>query len=215
MAEDKQTILIVCETCDARVQATVEGSYVEFEEGPSVSIRFLLLRCPECRSPLLASQNDEDGRYFAGAGDPDPWGGVERLYPDTRRRHLGVSVPEAIGKAFDEARACFETAKAYTACAIMCRKVLDGVCDSHDAKGDNLAQRVKDLAEQGVLDKRLLEWITAVRVVGNEAAHDINITVSREDASDLLDLAEAVTEYLYTFKEKFDAFQKRRHRREN
>jgi hypothetical protein len=50
----------------------------------------------------------------------------------------------------------------------------------------------------------------ATRLVGNEAAHDVNITVSREDASDLLDLAEAVAEYLYTIKEKFESFSKRR-----
>jgi hypothetical protein len=38
----------------------------------------------------------------------------------------------------------------------------------------------------------------------------VKVTVSREDAGDLLDLTEAVLEYLYTFKEKFEAFQKRR-----
>jgi len=80
-------------------------------------------------------------------------------------------------------------------------------------KKGNLAQRLKALSDQGLLDKRLYEWIETLRVVGNEAAHDVSVTVPREDASDLLELAEAVAEYLYTFKEKFDAFQRRRNTR--
>lgn len=72
---------------------------------------------------------------------------------------------------------------------------------------------MKDLSDRGELDKRLYKWITTLRMAGNEAAHDVKVTVSRDDASDLLDLTEAVAEYLYTFKEKFEAFQKRRETR--
>jgi len=205
----EETIVVSCDRCDARVAGAVEGSYEKYVDEPGFAVRLLLLRCPECASPILVSQDDEDARFHHD-DDGERWGRPTRMYPESEKRQLGVSVPAQIRKAFAEARSCLDYGKAYTACAIMCRKVLEGVCDSHKAEGNNLANRLKNLSERGELDKRLYEWITTLRIVGNEAAHDVNVTVSREDASDLLDLTEAVTEYLYTFKEKFEAFQKRR-----
>lgn len=207
--KSKEIIVANCSRCSARVSATVEGNYHQYLDDPGFSVRWALLKCPTCLSAILVAQDDEEARF--GHGDPDePWSDTRVLYPVVNRRQLGQAVPEPIRRAFTEARTCFDDAKAYTACAIMCRKVLEGICDSHNAKKGNLAQRLKSLSDQGILDKRLYEWIDTLRVVGNEAAHDVAITVAREDASDLLELAEAVSEYLYTFKEKYDAFQSRR-----
>jgi hypothetical protein len=66
------------------------------------------------------------------------------------------------------------------------------------------------LRDAGEIDDRLLEWGNALRMVGNEAAHDVLAEISREDAEDILDFTEAILEYLYTFKERFDQFQERR-----
>jgi hypothetical protein len=208
-AVDKnETMLVECGVCEATVAAVVEGSYDRYIEGPGYAIRWSLLSCPVCVTPIVVAQDDDDARYVDGEGDR--WGRPSRLYPTAPDRQLGVAVPAPIRTAFAEARACYTEAKAYTACAIMCRKVLEGVCNSHGAATGTLASRLKQLSDSGQLDKRLFEWTTALRMVGNEAAHDVDITVSREDAGDLLDLAEAVAEYLYTFKEKFDNFQARR-----
>ncbi len=209
-SESKETLLVTCEHCEARVSAPVEGTYEHHYDPPGYSIRYSLLRCPECAAPILASQDDEDARYGTADEDDETWSKPTRMYPEPAKRQLGAAVPEPIRKAFGEAQSCYADARAYTACAIMCRKVLEGVCESHSAKGNSLAARLKDLADRGELDKRLFEWTTTVRMVGNEAAHDVGVTVSRDDASDLLDLAEAVSEYLYTFKEKFEAFERRR-----
>ena len=203
----KETILVPCAECEATVTGTVEGSYEEYAEEPGFHVRWSLLRCPSCKSAVLIVQDDEDSRFGMGSGDR--WGNPTRLYPETDDRQLGAAVPSPIRAAFAEARACYKEAKAYTACAIMCRKVLEGVCESHGASSGSLAQRLKQLSDSGQIDKRLFEWTDAMRLVGNEAAHGVSATVSREDASDLLDLAEALAEYLYTIKEKFDAFSKR------
>ncbi len=209
--KEKETMLVACEHCEARVSATVQGSFSSYIEGPDYSFKYSLLQCPICKSPMLVQQNDEEARW----GNPEdyndnPWSVPERIYPEPERGQLGLSVPDPIRKAFAEAYACYANGKAYTACAIMCRKVLEGICGTHGAEGNNLAARLKNLSDKGILDKRLYEWITTLRTVGNEAAHDVEVTVSRDDAKDLLDLAEAVSEYLYTFKEKFEAFKKRR-----
>jgi len=203
-----ETLLVDCETCEATVAGNVEGSYYRYIDKAGFSVRWSLLSCPACSNPIVVAQDDDDMRYGPDSGAA--WGRVERVYPAPNERQLGVAVPTPIRTAFAEARACYTDAKAYTACAIMCRKVLEGVCNSHGATNGTLAARLKKLSDDGFLDKRLFEWTTALRMVGNEAAHDVDVTVSREDAGDLLDLAEAVAEYLYTFKEKFENFQKRR-----
>ena len=206
----KETIVVTCESCAARVAGTVEGSYVEYVDEPGFAVRHSLLKCPKCGEPILVWQDDEDARYAQDGEDVDRWSNAKQIYPVENARQLGTSVPDPIRKAFAEALSCFREAKAYTASAIMCRKVLEGVCDSYSAKGGNLASRLKNLADAGKLDKGLYEWSTTVRMAGNEAAHDVSVTVSQEDASDLLDLAEAVAVYLFTFKEKFENFKKRR-----
>ncbi|MFO1248910.1 MAG: DUF4145 domain-containing protein [Alphaproteobacteria bacterium] len=210
-AKEKETIIIHCDHCEAKVAATVEGEYDKHFDEIDFAMRYTLLRCPECHIAMLGAQDDEESRYSPlGLEDDDRWSRATRLFPASDQRKLGTAIPEPIRQTFAEALDCFEKSKSYTASAIMCRKVLEGVCDSHGAKKGNLATRLKDLYDKGELDKRLFDWITALRIAGNEAAHDVNVTVSREDAGDLLDLTEAVAEYLYTFKEKFDEFQKRR-----
>lgn len=205
----KELIVVNCTRCSARVSGTVEGQFNEHLDEAGFTVRWSLLKCPTCFAAILIAQDDEAARY-GGSDDGELWADTRVLYPVNKRRELGAAVPEPIRTAFGEARTCFDDARAYTACAIMCRKVLEGICDSHGAKRGSLAQRLKSLADQGVLDKRLYEWIDTLRVVGNEAVHDVSVTVSKEDAADLLELAEAVAEYLYTFKEKYDAFQSRR-----
>jgi hypothetical protein len=58
-------------------------------------------------------------------------------------------------------------------------------------------------------------WANALRVAGNEAAHDVSHNISRIDAQNLLEFTEAILDYIYVFKRKFEAFQQRRESNEN
>jgi hypothetical protein len=213
MASSKPTIVIDCDICEARVAARIEGSYDAYVDAADHSVRYLLLRCPECDTGILAQQDDEDAGYCPD-DDATRWANLVRLYPHSQGRKLGAAIPEAINKVFSEAYACWKS-KAYAACAIMCIKILKGVCKSHDATSGDLAECLKDLSDRGELDRRLYDWSTALRIAGNEVEHEVESDMSRGDASDLLDFAEAVVEYVYTFKEKFASFEKRRARRPN
>jgi hypothetical protein len=46
--------------------------------------------------------------------------------------------------------------------------------------------------------------------VGNEAAHEVGTGISPEDARDVADFTHALLEYVFTFREKFERFKKRR-----
>lgn len=141
-----------------------------------------------------------------GLGSPAH--GLDRLYPQEINR-VNANLPKPLKVAYKEASACFKS-KAYTATAIMCRKTLEGICVEHGTKGRNLNSSLKELKDKGIIENRLYEWANALRISGNEAAHDVNITISAEDAGDILEFTNALLEYIFTFRDRFEDFKKRR-----
>ncbi len=192
-------MIVECTTCEARVDAEILSSYDywDAEQGPPGM--YFFLRCHGCKSPFLAVR-EQTG--------PDAWDEPVRLYPalDTR---VNPALPPGIRNAFSEAIASFR-AKAYTAAAIMCRKTLEGVCVAHGVANKSLVAGLRDMKERSIIESRLYDWADALRIAGNEAAHDVAVTVSKEDARDIVEFTNALLEYVFTFRDKFEAFRKRR-----
>jgi len=130
-----------------------------------------------------------------------------RIFPPPH--HVSHLVPEEIKAAYIEAMTCHR-AKAYTAAAIMCRKTLEGICAAHDVSERNLVTSLSEMKKRGIIENRLFEWAEALRLYGNEAAHDVQVRVTPEDSSDLVDFTNALLEYLFTFRDKFEKFKQRR-----
>jgi hypothetical protein len=80
------------------------------------------------------------------------------------------------------------------------------LCATHGIKGSNLANALHKMKEQGLIEGSLFEWANELRLVGNEAVHDITAQVSGEDARDLLEFTEAIVEYLIMFRDRFDRY---------
>ena len=76
--------------------------------------------------------------------------------------------------------------------------------------GEKLALKLKTLAGRGIIEARLVDWAHGIRLVGNEAAHDTETEVSKEDARDALDFTEALLTYVFVLNERFAAFSQRR-----
>lgn len=194
-------MLLECKHCSATVDAKEIATHLDcvpYEE--DMPGKWTLAVCPRCTLPLLAVQCD----YGDGFDADTPW----RVYPPQDRK-LGSAVPKSIRSAFDEATVCFK-AKAYTASAIMCRKTLEGLCAEHHISGRNLSDSLKKLKENGTIEARLFEWAEALRTLGNEAAHGVSTTISRQDASDILEFTEALAEYVFTYRDKFEKFKARK-----
>ena len=98
----------------------------------------------------------------------------------------------------------------YDAAALMCRRAIEGLCQIRDAKGSNLATKLQDLENNGHIDKKLLNWAHGVRAVGNDAAHDVLESISKNDARDILELAGAILMYVFSLDRKFQEFESRR-----
>ena len=203
----KIQMLIDCKECEAIVDAEFLSSFDEqIEENDFIDVanKFIFLKCPRCKKPILAHQQKID--Y-------EEWEHPYRLYP-SQDKQVNPLFPEQIRNAYQEALFCFK-AKAFTASTIMCRKTLEGICDVHGISSGNLKSRLKKMNEKGIIEARLFEWAEALRISGNEAAHDVKITISKYDAKDIIEFTDALLEYVFTFNDKFNEFKKRRQLNKN
>jgi hypothetical protein len=192
-------MLVDCRECQATVDASVEGRYtVKDDLFGEISDEYNLLRCPRCDKPFLVQHGND-------------YTSQEVLFPQPDLR-ISSTLPQLIRTSHLESQACFR-AKAYTATAIMCRKTLEGLCAEHGVTGKNLVHALSELKEKNIIEQRLYEWADALRIYGNEAAHDVTVTVSAEDARDILEFTNALLEYVFTFREKFEAFKARQAQR--
>jgi hypothetical protein len=189
-----------CTVCQAKVDAKILESYeVHSELEPSA--RYNFGRCPGCGGPFIIGQTDW------GRGYEDSW----QIYPK-ENAEPSHSLPAPIRSAYLEAIACYK-ARAFTAAAIMCRKTMEGLCEAHHVNAGNLAMALKELRDKGIIEARLFEWADALRLFGNEAAHDVHVTIGPEDAKDTMEFTNALLEYVFTFRDRFAAFQERRQSR--
>lgn len=195
-------MLTECNVCRATVDAEVYGSYDVFAEEVGAPFRFTLARCPRCDRPFLLQQE----MY-----GPDVWSDPRRLHPQ-HEYEPGREVPTAIRETFSEGITCHK-AGAFTATAIMCGKTLEGVCESQGVDEDRLVDGLEALHERGVIEERLYEWADELRLARNEAVHDVEVSFSQQDATNVLEFTHAILEYVFTFRTKFEQFRERR--REN
>lgn len=196
-------MIVECRQCEAFVEAEEIAGYGYLRSDTRPSGRYVLLKCLKCESPILISQNN-----IGNMADGDIWDRAVRLYPLEDIR-VNPNAPKAIRLAYEEAIACFRT-RAYTAAAIMCRKTLEGICKAHGVQGLPLVKGLEKMKNEKLIDDRLYQWADALRLAGNEAAHDVKVTVSGDDAKDMLEFTNAILDYLFSFRDKFEHFKQRR-----
>lgn len=191
-----------CVTCRRSVAATQRGVISDADAEQDV----VLLECNTCGSALLyaRSYEFEDDHYTAVLGD--------RLWPSPNSL-LRLEVPWPLHRVYREARRCFD-AHAFTAAAVMVRRMLEGVCAESGFRGKTLFDSLEEMRKAGKIDQRLYDWARALRGLGNDAAHYTGHEVSREDAEDALAFAQAFLEYMYVLSVKFEDFEKRRTKKE-
>ena len=138
----------------------------------------------------------------------DIWDTPIVLFPPSDLR-VNPNAPVDIQSAFDEACMCYRS-QAFTASAIMCRKTLEGICAAHGVEGRSLADSLRRMKDQGMIDDRLFEWSDLLRVAGNEAAHGVKQSVAQPDAKDILEFTNAILDYMFSYRDRFEEFKKRR-----
>jgi hypothetical protein len=199
--ENRRTI-VDCPNCDSKVEAEQKGQVDLDLEMTGAPAKIVLAECRICHNPIVGyseviqlGQNEWD------------WSDLDRLWP-APETDLDSEIPDIARISLVEAQTCFR-AKAFTACAVMCGRAIEGVCKHHNAKTKTLADGLKDLKQKGVIDGRLLEWGEALRAARNLGAHASTEKVSRADARDLLDFSRAICDYVFVLHAKFERFKER------
>jgi HEPN domain-containing protein len=118
------------------------------------------------------------------------------IYPSPLPSPTDKRIPESIRQDLEEAKMCFSV-NAYRACAVMARRAMQSACIEKGTTKDKLFDQLTELALNGVITKELKEWADVVRWVGNDSAHPNAEKVTKEDAEDILKLAEQFLHVLY------------------
>lgn len=198
--------IIECPDCQSKVSAVVlaKREYPPTDDYDPIEVYFL--ECPVCHRTMVG----ESGLIQVGRNDWE-FEQPTRSWPEPRQ-DLDWSIPHSVRRSIDEARLCF-TAKAYSACAVMCGRALEALCKEHSVKDWQLAKGLGQLKDRGIIDGRLFEWGNALRERRNIGAHATDEEISREDASDVLDFTVAICDYVYVLAKKYDEFESRQKKR--
>lgn len=196
-------MFLECPTCNIGFESTLLSEYsLNNPDDPLEGTRFTFSKCPKCEYPIITQQQLEfDGVYIN-------WSNAQILYPKTDF-HINPVIPDELKPSLVEAVQCYR-AKSHTATTIMCRRILEGFCRLKGVKEKNLSLSINKLKNEGVINEQLFEWAHELRLIGNEAAHNIEINFSNTDAKDALDFTIAILDFTYSFKDKFDRFKHRR-----
>lgn len=196
-------MIIECSECRQYVEAKETGSYWRHFDGREPSCRYTMLACIVCSSPILVRQTN-----IGNMAEGDKWDTPFIMFPQSDVR-VNPNAPKDIRAAFEEACTCYRS-QAFTASAIMCRKTIEGVCTAHGVAERSLDASLKKMKERGLIDERLFEWSDALRIVGNEAAHGVGVSIAQPDAKDTLEFTNAILDYMFSYRDRFEQFQKRR-----
>ena len=196
---------LVCPHCGKPTAAKIMGqaTWHGFDaDGVQVDppTEWAFLQCQVCWHPIVQTRMDYGYQQDFNLDEPTV------IYPSPRR--LSGQIPLTLRGEWEEARTCFD-ARAYTACVLMVRRLLEATCMEQGVKKGNLKSKLGALQTQGLVDGVLQEWAEALRIVGNKGAHDIGSNVERIDAEDALAFAEALLDHIYVLRKRFAEFQQR------
>lgn len=199
-------MLIECPRCRSRVDAKVEGECTlpkSPEDYDQFDTKVAIGKCSSCGDVLIGLQEEHEHPEYGSY-----WADAERVWPQPKRA-ISRSVPDIVKSSLDEADRCF-SAGAFTACAVMCGRAIEGVCVHHKTKAKTLHSGLKELLDKEVIDKRLFLWGDELRKLRNLGAHATGEKVAHQDASDVLAFAHAITEYIFVLTKQFQEFMSRR-----
>jgi uncharacterized protein DUF4145 len=212
--DEARTIDLFCESCNVQTAARVVATHVKSTIRDSALgdpadahydvVEYAIAVCGRCESVFLV-----ESTFYEIPGEMISAPQGERiLYPISRQITMD-NVPAAAARAYLSAARSF-TVGLYEPCVIMCRKCLEAVCQELGATRGNFKQRLVALQDQGQIDQKLLTWADELRLVGNDAAHDLEVVIEQLDAQDALDFVEAILMYTFSLNRRFEEFKARR-----
>ena len=96
-----------------------------------------------------------------------------KIIPGTKPGEKLEGLPEEIEAAYQEARSCFSI-NAFTACELICRKILMHVgVDKGAEEGQSFVSYLDYIEEKGYITPIIKEWADLIRKIGNQSTHKL------------------------------------------
>lgn len=104
-------------------------------------------------------------------GDGSVLSSKHQIFPGTRFGPDIEGLPDLVNKAYHEARDCISS-NAFTACELICRKILMHVAVEKGAKEkETFSSYLSFLSEKGYITPPMTEWVDLIRQHGGKATH--------------------------------------------
>ncbi len=197
-----------------KCENTFSHRWYDNEENSYYAIQiFKILTCLTCHSVTVllytAGGDEEDDEQYAQLNEP-PIRSYNRAVLYAPAKQLHGAIPQSISEVVKQAEAVL--AKSPRASFILCRAVLEEICNDFKIPTENinnkgksyfikLHDRLSHLFDQEQMPEELQAIIHGIKDLGNEGAHSAHLTFSKQvevrDAENLLTLVNYVLERLY------------------
>jgi hypothetical protein len=164
---------------------------------------FHVLSCIVCSGITFASDLQRPLKGNENEHEPK-----ETLWPAPTGISTG-NYPPKVGATLSDAIRCYQ-AKAFSACAVMCGKAIEIVCNELVGPVKNLEEGLRKLKDAGIIDELLFKWGNLLRKERNIGAHASSEPTSRSDASDALEFCQVMCEYIFVLSKKYQAYMERK-----
>ena len=159
--------------------------------------------CPSCKKCVLFELNLD--KYQTPVA-------VKSVYPFPLPSPVDERIPEKIRKDLEEAKLCFSVG-AINASVGMCRKALQRTCKEKVAIKKELYDQIDEIATRGIISNDLKELAHSVRLVGNDGVHPNEDEVTKEDAEEILNLAEQLLDIIFVAPAKVKEIKDRKEKK--
>jgi len=175
---------IIHSSCDHTIEQRDKDTGMTWESGDLYSI----LGCPHCSQITIARSFWHDGMEDESELTYDV------LYPSEEKMPHGL--PMKIKKGYEETvKVKGINANAY---AVLMRRLLEIVCEDRKAEGNDLYNKLADLAKKNEIPNKLVDVAHGLRAIGNIGAHAELGEVTEKEIPILRALINAILEYVYS-----------------
>ncbi|GFN40551.1 MAG: conserved hypothetical protein [Marine Group I thaumarchaeote] len=95
------------------------------------------------------------------------------IFPASKFGSSVEGLPGIVQKAYDEARLCYSVG-AFTACELICRKILMNVAvDKGADENDSFVNYLDFLKTEGYITEAMMSWVSLIREHGGKSTHYI------------------------------------------
>ncbi|WP_129966937.1 DUF4145 domain-containing protein [Bifidobacterium pseudolongum] len=184
---------------------------------------FALFTCDECGYASMAEMTADSQEVFAIFSQHEHVGRVPyrsdgnvvakraaamAVMMDMDGEHLTWHPPVGHGKEYDNVNAHIASAaseayscyfiNSYRAAVLMARTTVEAIAKDKGITDGTLQHKIEQMGEQNIIGPQLKDEAHEIRYLGNEMAHgDLDVTVSEQDAADILGFMDTMIDYVY------------------